>query len=144
MSISCLARDKCRRPCSQISRLVDSSKKTVDRPKKWLPCQENTCARFVLNILMVFDLDLGFWTVDDILSLGQEITMFQAVGCLVCDDIGFWSVVVIFLQSYQCGSEGGSRCGAARFPAHVRHCCSSGVLFGVFFQSVGSMMHRVR
>ena len=57
-----LARDNFQKVQSTFFRLVDSSKKSVDRPKKWIGGQENTFARCVPNILVKFGMDLGFWT----------------------------------------------------------------------------------
>ena len=57
-----LARDNFQKVQSTFFRLVDSSKKSVDRPKKWIGGQENTFAGCVPNILVKFGMDLGFWT----------------------------------------------------------------------------------
>ena len=53
-----------------------------------------------------------------------------------------WSADILYLQSYRCSTEGGSRCDAAGFPgfAHVvPRCCSNVLFLNLCFRSGASI-----
>ena len=63
------------------------------------------------------DIRPGSWILDYNYHLSETRDHGVLSRVFFFDDI--WSTVIIFLQSYRCGTEGGSRCDVARVPGNV-------------------------